>query len=65
MWGWLIPLILIVLGIFSLCNSTPTTTIIGYDDGARDIKYDDDTAGGGIMILIGVIWLVVKIIRLF
>lgn len=54
--SWLIPIGIIIVGIIIQCL-TPESTII-YSDGSSE----DATSGfGGMLIVVGIIWILVKI----
>ncbi len=64
MWGWIIPVVLLAVG-FGLCAITPDKTIIHcFSDGSRAYEEQSGNPLGFLLIIVGVIWLIVKIYRL-
>lgn len=61
MWGWIIPIGLIILG-FIITGKAPTV-IDFYSDGSTATRTEDN--GGCMMMLVGIVWLGIKIYNLF
>lgn len=60
MFGWIISILLIISGILGLRNSSTTYTV--YDDGFVEKAKD---SSGCLSLLVGLIWLGIKIYNLF
>ena len=61
MWGWIIPIGLIILGFFLNGNADEVITV--FSDGSSKAEKEDN--GGCVIMLIGLVWLGIKIYGLF
>lgn len=61
MWGWIIPIGLIILGFFMSKDASEVITV--FTDGSTKSRTDDN--GGCVFMLIGLVWLGIKIYNLF
>lgn len=61
MWGWIIPIGLIILGI--LMSRDASEIIEVFSDGSTKTRTEDN--GGCFFMLVGLIWLGIKIYNLF
>lgn len=61
MFGWIISILLIISGILGLRNAS--TILTYYDDGRVDKT--KDSHGGCLSLIVGLIWLGIKIYNLF
>lgn len=61
MWSWIIPIGLIILGI--ILGITASEVIDVFSDGSTKTRKEDN--GGCLIMLVGLIWLGIKIYNLF
>ena len=61
MWGWIIPIGLIILGF--ILNGNAAAVITVFTDGSSKSEREDN--GGCFIMLIGLVWLGIKIYNLF
>lgn len=62
MWGWIISIGLIFLG-WAIVGESSSTIIDVYSDGSSKTRREDN--GGCFIMLIGLVWLGIKIYNLF
>ncbi len=61
MWGWIIPIGLIILGI--ILGTTESEVIDVFSDGSTKTRREDN--GGCLITMTGLVWLGIKIYNLF
>lgn len=61
MWGWIIPIGLIIWG-WAIAGNAPTVIDV-YTDGSTKTRSEDN--GGCLIMLVGLVWLGIKIYNLF
>lgn len=61
MWGWIIPIGLIILGLILSGNASEVITV--FSDNSTSTRKEDN--GGCFFALVGLVWLGIKIYNLF